>query len=122
MTSCLGMRSQRPFLHRIPDWHLACIDSKWKWSLPWGIFSTGLLVLMVVATSLWNHEILGELSRYATSESFLELSLRDSKQTVHVGRRSVHFSRTLAYHRRFNAKPAPTTELYHRFSDVPWDG
>jgi hypothetical protein len=32
------MRFHQPSSRRIPDWQMGCIDSKWKWIIPWGVF------------------------------------------------------------------------------------
>ena len=129
------MRSHRQVLRRIPDWQLGCIDSKWKWNLPWGVFSTGLLVLMAVVTSLLNYEVLNTLSRYVGCEvSFPIAKEGDPKSSSqdallilnqhnrHAGGRNVYFPRSRSYLRnRFNAASPPITELHQRFSEVPWD-
>jgi len=132
------MRPHRTFHRRLPDWQRECIDRKWKWSLPWGVFSSSLLVFMVVATSPLNQVILSELSHYAHSEGRLEftwipaeerhrrcwwgtVSWLNGNPIAPGGRKDAFGSRTHAYPRRINTKITPIVKLHLRFPDVPWD-
>ena len=128
------MRSLRLTSRRIPDWRIGCIDSKWRWILPWSICAAGLVVSIVVVTSLWNHEMLRTLSRYVTCEFSWKLTSEndqrdlesiviwsDSKENIHVGGKIVYLHCIRSYRHRFdNGPPPPIIEPQKRFSDVPW--
>ncbi len=46
-----GMRFHRSSLRRTPDWQMGCIDSKWRWIVPWGVFGVvGATVTLLCCT------------------------------------------------------------------------
>lgn len=132
------MHSHRPLRRRVADWQIECIDSKWKWSLPWSVSAAALLILMVVVTSLWNHEMLKSLSQSMSTERSLEFSMNHAGNNVyrcsyrrislingtpyvHVGGKGAHFQRRMFYRRHLIGLPPPIAELRRRFSEVPWN-
>lgn len=45
------MRSLRPSSRRVPDWQTGCIDNKWRWIAPWGVFAVvGAAVALLCCT------------------------------------------------------------------------
>jgi|GEM_PF-6590888 len=47
------MHSNRPASRRIPDWQIGCIDSKWKWIVPWGVFGLVGVAFASLCSTPW---------------------------------------------------------------------
>ena len=47
------MHPNRPASRRIPDWQIGCIDSKWRWIVPWGVFGVVGVALASLGFTPW---------------------------------------------------------------------
>lgn len=47
------MRSRRSTSRLIPHWQTGCIDSKWRWMVPWGSCGLVVLAISLVSASPW---------------------------------------------------------------------
>ena len=65
------MHSNRPASRRIPGWQIGCIDSKWKWSLPWGVVCA---LLLTCVTSMFSPWLIYEIRRKVTYELVLKFA------------------------------------------------
>ena len=47
------MHSHRPSSRRVPDWQTGCVDSKWRWIVPWGVFGVVGVALASLGFTPW---------------------------------------------------------------------
>ena len=50
------MHSHRPSSRRVPDWQTGCMDSKWRWIVPWGVFGVVGVALGSLGFTPWTCE------------------------------------------------------------------